>query len=377
MTTPLQPLHRPSQIASPRASRRGLGRVPHGLLGFCVLLLLALPISAGAQAIKMATLSPEGSPWDTILERMGSQWEQGTGGRVSLQIYPGGVAGDEPDIIRKMKIGQYQAAAVSVAGLADIHKDFTVFEIPLFYRDFDEMAAVLDSLTPTLRASLDEKGFHLLGWGYVGWVYFFLTEPVATVPDMQALKILTLAGDETLVQWWRRNGFQPVALAATDILTGLKTGMVDAVTMPPLYAMQMQFYKSAPYMADLPLAPMMGAILISKRSWNRISDADKRAMEAAAQAAQDQIFDQIPKLDETAIALMKGQGMTVLEINDSEHAGAWLEAAERFADDMRGTIVPTAIFDAAEAARTKHRAGAAERTEGTEGSAEGAEPGSP
>ena len=339
-----------------RALSNGLARI----VALSVLVLLALPVSTGAQRIKMATLSPEGSPWDTILERMGSQWSQGTDGRVSLQIYPGGVAGDEPDIIRKMKIGQYQAAAISVAGLADIHKDFTVFEIPLFYRDFDEMAAVLENLTPRLSQSLDEKGFHLLGWGYVGWVYFFITEPVATVQDMQALKILTLAGDETLVQWWRRNGFQPVALAATDILTGLKTGMVDAVTMPPLYAMQMQFYKSAPYMADLPLAPMMGAILISKRSWNRISAADQQALEKAAQAAQAQIFDQIPKLDETAIALMKGQGMTVLEINGSEHAEAWLEAAERFANDMRGTIVPVEVFDAAEAARAKHRAQSAD-----------------
>lgn len=329
-------------------------------LAIVAVVALGLPSTLEAQKIKMATLSPEGSPWDTILERMGSRWDQATASRVSLQIYPGGVAGDEPDIIRKMKIGQYQAAAISVAGLADIHKDFTVFEIPLFYRDFDEMAAVLESLTPTLRSSLDEKGFHLLGWGYVGWVYFFITEPVATVQDMQALKILTLAGDETLVQWWRRNGFQPVALAATDILTGLKTGMVDAVTMPPLYAMQMQFYKSAPYMADLPLAPMMGAILISKRAWTRISEADRRAMEAAAQDAQKQIFDQIPKLDETAIALMKGQGMTVLEINGSEHSQAWLDAAERFANDMRGTIVPVSIFDAAQAARAEHRARQAE-----------------
>ena len=332
-----------------------------GLSALVVGLLLVLPTTLTSQTIKMATLSPEGSPWDTILERMGSQWEQGTQGRVSLRIYPGGVAGDEPDIIRKIKIGQYQAAAVSVAGLADIHKDFTVFEIPLFYRDFDEMAAVLESLTPTLRQSLDEKGFHLLGWGYVGWVYFFITEPVATVQDMQALKILTLAGDETLVQWWRRNGFQPVALAATDILTGLKTGMVDAVTLPPLYAMQTQYYKSAPYMADLPLAPMMGAILISKRSWSRLSAADQQVMEEAAQVAKTQLFDQIPKLDETAINLMKGQGMTVLEINGSEHADAWLDAAERFANDMRGTIVPVPIFDAAEAARAKHRAEHAEQ----------------
>ncbi len=322
----------------------------------CVgIVIMALCAPLAAQTVKMATLSPEGSPWDTILKKMGNRWEQETDGRVKLSLYPGGVAGDEPDIIRKMKIGQYQASALSVAGLADIHKDFTVFEIPLFYDDFNEMRTVLEGLTPRLDRVLDEKGFKLLGWGYVGWVYFFVTEPVAKVSDMQALKILTLAGDETLVQWWRRNGFNPVALATTDILTGLKTGMVDAVTMPPLYAMQMQFYKSAPYMADVPLAPMMGAMLISKRSWNRMREEDRKVVLAAAKEAEQKIFDQIPKLDETAIKLMQGQGMTVLEINSSAHSAEWLEAAERFANDMRGTIVPVDVFDEAKAIRAKHR----------------------
>ncbi len=309
-----------------------------------------------AQTIKMATLSPEGSPWDTIIKKMGERWEAETEGRVKLVLYPGGVAGDEPDIIRKMKIGQYQAAALSVAGLADIHSNFTVFEIPLFYNDFSEMKAVLEGLTPSLEASLDEKGFQLLGWGYVGWVYFFVTEPVASVADMQSLKILTLAGDETLVQWWRRNGFNPVALAATDILTGLKTGMVDAVSMPPLYAMQMQFYRSAPYMADIPLAPMMGAILVSKRTWGQMKEADRKVVRAAAKEAEQKIFDQIPKLDETAIKLMESQGMKVLRIMEGPNSKEWLSAAERFARDMRGTIVPVPVFDQAQKTRAAHRA---------------------
>jgi TRAP-type transport system periplasmic protein len=226
-----------------------------------------LAAAAGAQKIKMATLSPEGSPWDTILKKMGEQWEQGTGGRVGLTIYPGGVAGDEPDIIRKMKIGQYQAAALSVAGLADIDEYFTVFEIPLFFDSYPEMRSVLETLTPTLTGRLEAKGFQLLGWGYVGWVYFFTAKPVTALEDLQALKIFTWAGDETMVRWWRRNGFRPVSLSATDILTGLETGMIEAISVPPLYAMQMQYYKQAPYMADLGLAPMMGAIVMSKRGF--------------------------------------------------------------------------------------------------------------
>lgn len=320
--------------------------------------ILALALLAGAahaQKIKMATLSPEGSPWDTILNKMGERWSAETDGRVSLTIYPGGVAGDEPDIVRKMKIGQYQAAALSVAGLADIDEYFTVFEVPLFFDSYPEMRSVLEELTPTLSGRLEDKGFQLLGWGYVGWVYFFTAEPVTALEDLQKLKIFTWAGDEAMVQWWRRNGFKPVALAATDIMTGLETGLIEAISVPPLYAMQTQYYKQAPYMADLGLAPMIGAILMSKRSFDRMSEADQKAVLAASREASVKVLDQIPKLDETAIKLMESQGLEVTSVRESEHSKQWLEAAGRFANDMRGTIVPIPVFDEAVRARDAFR----------------------
>ena len=324
-----------------------------------LVLLAALAVPAAGQKIKMATLSPDGSPWDTILEKMGAAWDQGTAGRVTLTILPGGVAGDEPDIIRKLKIGQYQGGALSVAGLSDIHKDFTVFQIPLFYDSYPELMHVLRELTPVLDQRLEEEGYKRLAWGYVGWVYFFTTKEAHTVADMQKLKIFTWAGDETLVQWWRRNGFKPIALAATDIMTGLQTGLIEAISVPPLYAMQMQYYKQASHMADLGLAPLIGAVLLDQRAWKRMSPEDQKVVMAAGREAEVKVLEQIPKLDETAIKLMQTQGMTLTAIRDSPNSKEWIAAAERFANDMRGDIVPAGIFDQALASRNAYRKTAA------------------
>lgn len=320
-----------------------------------VVTLAAQPVAGAGFAVKMATLSPDGSPWDGFFETMGRDWEAGTDGRVSLTIYPGGVAGDEPDILRKMKIGQYHAAALSVAGLADISKDFTVFEIPLFFHDEQEMFHVLRELTPGLREKLDEEGFVLLGWGYVGQVHFFTNELARTVEEMQRLRIFTWAGDEAMTSWWREGGFKPVALAATDIVTGLQTGMIDALAVPPIYAMQVQFFKQAKYFADIPLIPMMGAILVTKRAWNRISEKDREVMIAAGQRAEKSIFETIPTLEQTAIRLMGGQGLEVVPIVGSEVEDNWVEIANDFAASMRGTTVPEAIFDRAAAVRDAYR----------------------
>lgn len=327
--------------------------------------LLSGVTSVAAAEIKMATLSPENSPWDVILKEMGKEWSDGTEGRVTLTVYPGGVVGDEPDILRKMRFNQYQAAALSVSGLVDLDEFFTVFEIPLFYRSFDELSHVMETLSPILKERLEQKGIIVLGWGYVGWVHFFTTKPVSSVDDMKALKIFTWAGDDAMVQWWRRNGFQPVALAATDIMAGLQTGMIEAVSVPPLYASQVQFFKQAKYMADVGLAPLIGAIVINKRAWDKVSRADQAVLRAAGEAAQKKVFDRIPKLDTLAVTMMSNQGLEVLKIKGTEAAKEWVAAAEMFANDMRGDIVPIEIFDKALAARDAFRAQAEASSEGS------------
>ncbi|HEY6867021.1 MAG TPA: TRAP transporter substrate-binding protein DctP, partial [Candidatus Eisenbacteria bacterium] len=230
------------------------------------MLLLALGTAAFAAApantlaaepvtIKLATLVPDGSVWDKILKGMGAEWNQNTQGRVQLRIYPGGVAGDEPDIVRKMRIGQIQAAALTSAGLSAIDPSFKIFSLPMFYDSYDELHAVLAKLEPTLKQRLEARGFVLLNWGHGGWVYFFTKQPVSTVDELKKTKMFVWAGDDAMVQLWKSNGYHPVPLAATDILTGLQTGMIDAYPTTPLLALTLQWYRSTPNMVGIGLAP--------------------------------------------------------------------------------------------------------------------------
>src|SRR5688572_8568663 len=164
------------------------------LASLVTLLLAALvmtPRTAAAQpsVVKLATLVPEGSVWDKALRDMGAEWSSSTQGRVSLRVYPGGVAGDEPDVVRKMRIGQLQAAAITTAGLASIDPSFNVFNVPMFFTSYPELYATLAKLEPVLKQRLDAKGFVLLSWGHGGWVYFFTKHPVANVEGLRKSKM--------------------------------------------------------------------------------------------------------------------------------------------------------------------------------------------
>ena len=124
------------------------------------LLLLGCLFPASPQmAIKMGTLAPDGSPWHQALKMMGERWRKISGGQVKLVIYPGGVLGDEPDMVNKMRIGQIQAAGLSGAGLSGIYPGVMALQIPMMFDSYDELDYVRELVTARLEKSIEARGY--------------------------------------------------------------------------------------------------------------------------------------------------------------------------------------------------------------------------
>jgi TRAP-type C4-dicarboxylate transport system substrate-binding protein len=319
-----------------------------------LLLLVVVAPAARAGKIKLATLAPDGSPWHKHLEEMGNEWQEATDGRVRLVIYPGGVAGSDADMVRKIRHRQLQGGALTVNGLAAIDPAFNIFSVPLFFDSFDEYTHVLDKLTPALTKRLESKGFVLLHWGHGGWIHIFSKKPIRTVDDLKKIKIFTTAGDNPMIRVWKDNGFRPVALATTDVLTGLQTGMIEGMPVPPLGALAMQWYKHTPYMLDAGVAPLIGATLVSRATWDAISEADRAAMLGAAAEVQRSLAVEIPEKDASSVSEMEKRGLTVVAIEGANEE-AWEAMARSFAEGMRTTMVPEEIFDLAVRHRDEYR----------------------
>ena len=317
----------------------------------------AAPRAAHAQTavVKLATLAPDGSVWDKALREMGAEWSSSTQGRVTLRVYPGGVAGDEPDVVRKMRIGQLQAAAVTTAGLASIDPSFNVFNVPMFFTSYPELYATLDKLEPLLKARLDAKGFVLLSWGHGGWVYFFTKNPVETVDALRKTKMFTWAGDDQMVNVWRSKGFNPVPLAATDIMTGLQTNMIDSYPTTPLLGLSLQWYRQTPNMVGMGMAPLVGGLVISKTAWLRLPEADRAMVQAACDRMERRLEIEVPRQDTTAVAEMQKRGLRVNTISPA-NAAQFRSVAEEFATAMAGIRIPPDVLALARKERDAFRA---------------------
>jgi TRAP-type transport system periplasmic protein len=316
--------------------------------------LAPAPAAAQPQIIKLATLVPEGSVWDKSMRDMGAQWATGTQGRVVLRVYPGGVAGDEPDLVRKMRIGQLQAAAVTTAGLANIDPAFNVFNIPMFFTSYPELYATLDKLTPVLKQRLEARGFVLLAWGHGGWVYFFTKQPVESAEGLRKTKMFVWAGDDQMVALWRELRFQPVPLAATDIMTALQTGMIDAYPTTPLLGLTLQWYRKTPNLVGMGLAPLVGGLVMTRQAWAKIAEPDRVRILESCRRLEHKLEVEVPRQDTAAVVEMQKRGLKVNSVSGAS-ATQFRLTAEEFANGMKGIRVPPDILELARHERDAFR----------------------
>ncbi len=309
-----------------------------------LLLLGGLTPAVPQTVVKMGTLAPDGSPWHQTLQIMGEKWRKISNGQVKLLIYPGGVLGDEPDMVNKMRIGQIQAVALSGAGMSTIEPGVMALQIPMMFDSYEELDYVRDRVAPKLETMIAARGYLVLNWGDAGWVHFFTTKPVTRLDDIRGLKMFTWAGDNDSLELWKANGFRAVPLAATDILTGLQTGLIEAVPTTPLYALLNQSFGIAHNMNDVKWAPLVGATVISKKTWDTLPEAERTDLLNASREAGISLRGNIRKMGDDAVATMQKRKLNVIHV-DAATTAEWRKEAEGVYPKLRGREVPADLFD--------------------------------
>ncbi|MGD0650029.1 MAG: TRAP transporter substrate-binding protein DctP [Verrucomicrobiia bacterium] len=305
--------------------------------------------------IKLGTLAPKDSSPHQSLKAMAEKWRQAPGGGVQLTIFTDGTQGGEADMVRRMRIGQLQAAMLTGTGMAEIDDSVTALQtMPMVYRSLDEVDYVREKLRPKLEQRLADKGFVVLFLADAGWVKFFSRRPAVTPDDLRKQKLFAWAGDNKALDIMRAAGYQPIPLETADILPGLQTGLIDAVPAPPFFALAGQFYGPAPHMLDMNWAPLVGACVITKKTWDKIPSDAQKAMREAAEKAGDEVRVQARKEMTEAVDAMKKRGLVVHELTPEAEA-AWRGVAESVYPKIRGALVPADMFDEVQALLKEYR----------------------
>jgi TRAP-type C4-dicarboxylate transport system substrate-binding protein len=276
---------------------------------------------------------------------MGEQWRQAPGGGVQLTIYPDGTMGSEADMVSRMRLGQLQAAMVTTTGLTEIEQGAAGLQtIPKAFRTLDEVDYIGEKLQPLLEKRLEAKGFVVLFWSDTGFIRFFSKQPMITPDDLRKTKLFISANRPAELEIYHSVGCNAVPLEISDVLPGLQTGLIDCVCLPPTFALAIQLDSAAPHMLDMNWAPLVGAAIVNKKTWDSLSPETRQALRKSAREAGKLIKADGRRENVESIEALRKRGLKIHTVTPEINA-EWDRTVEQAYPKIRGAVVPADIFD--------------------------------
>lgn len=220
--------------------------------------------------IKIGTLAPVGTPWidfvyDTLIPRLTKE----SRGVLKIQLYAGGVMGEDTDILRKMKLGQLQGCGCTALGIFAAAPKTSVLTLPLLFNNYEEVDFILDKFRSEIDRMFEERGFYLMGLIDTGFFYLYMKNMAGSLEEIKKQKMLTWFGDiETTTL--NELGINPIKVSVPEIVTSLQTGLINANIGPPTWQMGTQAYIYTKYYISKPLFYSIAAIILDKEQLDKI-----------------------------------------------------------------------------------------------------------
>ena len=293
----------------------------------------------GEIIITLASLVPEATPWGAALNRMAAEWSAATNGEVRLIVHHGGTAGDEAEVMRRLRQNQIQAAVFTSAGLRSVVPEIMTISYPFLIRNDAELDAVLSAVRPDIDAKITQSGFVPLAWSKAGWIRVFSRAPVFVPADLRRQRLGSSPDDQEILQAFRAMGYTIVPVNINEVLVALNSGRMDAVYWSPIAAAGAQIFGIANNMSTVNLGPFMGAILMNQTAWRRIPERHRPRLLEISKQIEAEIDNAVANLEAEAISSMVRHGLRINEPSP-EQMQEWFNEASRHESRLVGGSNP-------------------------------------
>jgi TRAP-type C4-dicarboxylate transport system substrate-binding protein len=297
--------------------------------------------------IKFATLAPDGSTWLKVMEELNESVKQLTDGNVKFKIYPGGIQGDEKDVLRKIRLGQLHSAGFTGVGMGEILSEARILDSPMLFRNNEEVDYVSALLYQEFSKKFEESGYVLLGWTEVGFVYVFGNKPILNLPELKGTKMWMWEGDPIAEATFNALGVSPIPLSITDVLTSLQTNLIEAVYSSPLACVTLQWYSRVKYMMDFPLADAAGAVLVSKKMFDKMPESYQTVLREQGKEKMRKLVELSRQDNEESIELMKKNGIEIVTV-PSENLEKFYIAGDKARRNLVGKLYSQELLERVE-----------------------------
>ena len=305
-----------------------LRQQPRILLSLVILSLgMVMSSSLAAKTLKIATVSPDGLGSMKKMRDGMKEVAELTDGRVKFKIYPGGVQGDDFTVLRKMRVGQLHGGILMASALTRFYPDLQVYNLPLQFRNRDEVDYVRERMDQRIIDGLYDNGVVSFSLTDMGFAYLLSKHPVRSIEELRNSKMWIPDGDPIAAKQIQSFGISPIPLPIVDVLAGLQTGLIDVVMVPPMVALALQWHNHVEYLTDIPLMYIYSMLSLDKKAFSALSREDQ----GTVRNVMDRVFKEIDadnRADnEKAYDALISQGLTKIEPDYSE-LDMWRAIAE-------------------------------------------------
>jgi TRAP-type C4-dicarboxylate transport system substrate-binding protein len=262
--------------------------------------------------IKIATIAPKGSFMTTQIDAMDAEIRRETNNEVGIKLYYGSVQGDEKEVLSKIRLGQLHGGTFTGSGLGRIVPEVRVTELPYVFLNYDEVEYVRRQLRDDMNRRFAEKGFIVLGWNEIGFVYTFSKVPIISLEVARSQKWWQWEGDPLSKAMFDAFGITPVPLSFTDVMTSLSTRLIDTASITPYGAVAFHWFDRFEYMSEYPVTNVQGATIISKKVWDKISPESQKKILTICQPYFDRLSQKGREQDRQSVEVLKKAGIKVV-----------------------------------------------------------------
>ena len=333
--------------------------IQHWAIMFALLMMAPLSVLAKPDyLIKFATLAPPGTAWMNLLEEWGENVKTRSNGRLAFKFYPGGVQGDEPEVLKKMRFKQLQGGAFTGYGIGRMYSPARVMELPFLFRNVEEIDHVRAHFMPEFKQGFRDNGYELVGWMEVGFVHMFSNQPIRSLEEMQSRRVWLWQGDPIGKAFFKASGISPIPLSIVDVYTSLSTGLIDTAYAPPLGAIALQWFTKTKYVSSISLTNGMGGLIVSRRFFDRLPADLQAILRESGEEAGEKLVTATRIDNEKALDELRQRGMIFVEPGEGMGEADLLAIRDRAAAQLVDSdYLPSAVFEKTRSLLEQYRSG--------------------
>ncbi|WP_399678183.1 TRAP transporter substrate-binding protein [Xenophilus sp.] len=254
--------------------------------------------------------------------------EKNTQGRYKCQQFPNSALGGEREQIEAVQLGTQDLVNTSTGPVGNFVPEVKIVDIPFLFRDYDHARKVMDGpIGQDILAKFPSKGIIALAWTENGFRHMTNSKRDIVKPeDAKGLKMRTME-NKVHMDGYRAFGILPTPMAFPELFGALQQGTVDGQENPIPVILAAKFSQVQKHLSLTGHVYSPALLLLSPKVWNKLSDADKKVFVEAAKKAGVAQRKKVNEDEANGVAMLKSQGMSVVENVDKPAFQAALKTA--------------------------------------------------